>query len=58
MAQVNYTLYKAWAEGKIGNFGKFQTEIFKAYGLADFANEKLLQSIYPNWFVKDCGMRF
>lgn len=57
MTQVNYTLFQAWRDGKIGNFGSFQTAIFNAYKIADSSNEKLLQVAYPNWFVNDCGIK-
>jgi hypothetical protein len=45
------TLYQKWAAGEIGNFGMFQTTIFKAYQIADEFNREKLNDAYPGWFV-------
>jgi hypothetical protein len=45
------SLYQDWIDGKIGNFGSFQTTILEAYKIADGGNRKKLEEAYPYWFL-------
>jgi len=45
------TVFQLWNDGKIGNFGSFQTTIFQAYRLADNGNRERLQMAFPDWFT-------
>lgn len=46
------TLFDQWNQGYVGNFGSFQTHLFKAYRVADAGNRDILEAAYPYWFAK------
>ena len=46
-----FTQFEAWNNNLIGNFGSFQTTLFKAYQLASQGNRDILNTAYPDWFV-------
>lgn len=50
------TVFEQWKEGSTGNFGSFQTDILKAYAIADIANMQRLQEAFPFWFVKEINL--
>lgn len=45
--------FEKWQAGEFpaGNFGSFQTLIFRAYALADSVNKRKLEVAYPEWFI-------
>lgn len=45
--------YQHWLNGKIGNFGSFQTSLFQAYMNADSSNKEKLEVAYPEWFTQN-----
>jgi hypothetical protein len=36
------------------NYGSFQTRLFQAYEVADSANSRKLESVFPVWFSNPC----
>ena len=47
------TLFEKWRDNEIGNFGGFQTLIFKAYQEAGTNNQEALAKAFPDWFKND-----
>lgn len=44
------TLHEQWLNGRIGNFGSFQTKLFDAFTQADGGNKAKLRAAFPYWF--------
>ena len=47
------TLFEQWQNNEIGNFGSFQTSIFKVYQEAGTNNQEALANAFPDWFKSD-----
>lgn len=45
------TVFDLWLDGKVGNFGNFQTTLFKAFQYADLKNRERLTAAFPDWFA-------
>lgn len=47
------TTFQKFNAGKISGFGSFHTGLLNLYKIADEGNRRLLDSVFPEWFVED-----
>lgn len=47
------SLFELWDDELITGLGSFNTELFKAFRLADTGNQERLKKAFPHWFTTD-----
>lgn len=47
------TTFQKFIAGEISGFGSFHTGLLNLYKIADEGNRRLLESVFPEWFVED-----